>query len=1013
MRKIVVTLCLLIVSMMTVQAQEETPTDSIASHKVTGHIWDSDTQEDVIQATVMLLRSDSTMVVGGVSDMEGNFSLKAPEPGKYILRITSVGYNTIADVVTIEPGEDLNIGDIVVSTDATMLAETTVVGRAPKVVVKEDTFIYNASAYRTPEGSVVEELVKRIPGADVDESGNITINGKQVKKIKLDGKEFMTGDTQTALKNLPTSIVDQVRAYDEKSDLARVTGIDDGDEQTVLDFGLKKGMNKGMFSNIDIGVGTKERYSGRVMGAWFNDKYTVMLMGSANNTNDMGFPGGGGRGRFGGGQNGLNTAKMIGLNLNYEVDKLAIDGSVRWNHRNGDVLSKQSSENFVSTMSSFSNSRNQNYTRSNQWNGQMRLEWKPDTLTNIMFRPNFSYSTNDGNRMDRSGTYNDDPYEYVDNPLEDEDVAKMEELGLMVNNQKNATISYGKNSTIRGMFQFNRQLGKAGRNITLQLNGNYGDNDNTSLSFSDVQLYQIKTAAGLDSTYQTNRYNLSPTKNWGYSIQTTYSEPIAKAMFLQFSYRYQYSYNKSDRDTYDFSEMGRAFFDGIDPRYREWDPFLSRLTNPLETYLDKDLSRFSEYKNYIHDFQLTYRWIQPKFQFNAGFMVQPQRSYYTQDYQGIHVDTTRNVVNVSPTLDFRYRFSNVSNLRINYRGQSQQPGMTDLLAIRDDSDPLNIKEGNPGLKPSFTNSFQLFYNTYIQDHMRSIMTFVNYSNTRNSISNKVTYDEKTGGRTTRPENINGNWNMNAAFMFNTAIDSLGIWNVNTFTNFGYTNNVSYLTLGREEAQKNVTRTTNISERLSLAFRKDWLEIEPNGSFTYMHARNKLQSNSDLDTWQFNYGVNVSLLFDFGLSFTTGISENSRRGYNDKSMNTNELIWNAQLSQGFLRGKPLTVSLQFYDILHEQSNFTRTINAMMRSDTEYNSINSYVMLHVIYRFNAFGGREGRRGMMGPGMMGPGGMPGGGRGQGGRGGRPGGFGGGGFGGGGFGGGRPGGFGGGGRF
>jgi hypothetical protein len=255
--------------------------------------------------------------------------------------------------------------------------------------------------------------------------------------------------------------------------------------------------------------------------------------------------------------------------------------------------------------------------------------------------------------------------------------------------------------------------------------------------------------------------------------------------------------------------------------------------------------------------------------------------------------------------------------------------------------------------------------------------------------------------------------MNAAFMFNTAIDSLGIWNVNTFTNFGYTNNVSYLTLGREEAQKNVTRTTNISERLSLAFRKDWLEIEPNGSFTYMHARNKLQSNSDLDTWQFNYGVNVSLLFDFGLSFTTGISENSRRGYNDKSMNTNELIWNAQLSQGFLRGKPLTVSLQFYDILHEQSNFTRTINAMMRSDTEYNSINSYVMLHVIYRFNAFGGREGRRGMMGPGMMGPGGMPGGGRGQGGRGGRPGGFGGGGFGGGGFGGGRPGGFGGGGRF
>ncbi len=1007
-------LCLFLSGWMTAQAQDVNATDSVA-YQVTGHVWDSQAEEDVIQATVMLLRSDSTMVVGGVSDMEGRFALKSPAPGKYILRISSVGYNNYTQNVTVTAGKDIELGDITLSTDATLLAETTVVGRAPKVVVKEDTFVYNASAYRAPEGSAVEELVKKIPGADIDDNGNITINGKQVKKIKVDGKEFMTGDTQTALKNLPSSIVDQIRAYDEKSDLARVTGIDDGDEQTVLDFGLKRGMNKGLFGNIDLGIGTKERYSERGMGAWFNDKYRIMLMGSANNTNDQGFPGGGGRGRFGGGQNGLNATKMLGLNVNYEVTKLKIDGSVRWNHRNGDALSKQSTENFVSTMSSFGNNRNQNYTRANSWNGQMRLEWKPDTMTNIMFRPNISYSTNDGNQMNASATFNDDPYLYTESPLEEEGIAKMEELGLIVNTRKNNSISFGKSTSANAMVQFNRKLDSKGRNITFQGNVRYGNNDNTQLSFSDVHLYQVKTLAGLDSTYQTNRYNLTPTKNWSYSLQGTYSEPIAKAMFLQFSYRYQYSYNKSDRSTYDFSDMGSAFFDGITQRYRDWDPYLSRLAYPLEHYLDDDLSRFSEYKNYIHDLQLTYRWIQPKFQFNAGFMVQPQKSYYKQDYQGIHVDTERSVVNWSPTLDFRYRFSQVSNLRINYRGSSSQPSMSDLLDIVDDSDPLNITRGNPGLKPSFTNSFQLFYNTYIQNHMRSIMTFVNYSNTRNSISNMVTYDSKTGGRTTRPENINGNWNAQAALMFNTAIDSLGVWNVNTFTNFSYNNNVGYLTLGNAEAQKNTTRTTMVSERLSLAFRKDWFEIEPNGSFTYTHARNKLQSSSDLDTWQFSYGVNLNLIFDWGTSLTTGISQNSRRGYNDNSMNTNELIWNAQISHSFLKGKPLTVSLQFYDILHEQSNFTRSINAMMRSDTEYNSINSYAMLHVIYRFNLFGGKEGR-GMGGPGMGGPGmgGYPGGGRPGGGRpgGGRPGG--------GGFGGGRPGGggfggggFGGGGRF
>ena len=289
------------------------------------------------------------------------------------------------------------------------------------------------------------------------------------------------------------------------------------------------------------------------------------------------------------------------------------------------------------------------------------------------------------------------------------------------------------------------------------------------------------------------------------------------------------------------------------------------------------------------------------------------------------------------------------------------------------------------------------------------MSFVNFSTTRNSISNMVTYNEKTGGRITKPENINGNWNVNTAFMFNTALDSIGNWNVNTFTNLNYANNVSFL-LQDKVQKKNNTNTTTVMERLSLSYRNSWIEVEPNGSLTYTHGRNKLQSSSDLDTWMFSYGVNVNLYMPWGTSISTGISENSRRGYNDKSMNNDELLWNAQVSHGFLKGKALTVSLQLYDILHQQSSFSRVINSSMRSDTEYNTINSYAMLHVIYRFNAFGGKQARQGMMPgmgmpPGGM-PGGMPGGGRPGGNGGGRPGGFGGGGFGGG-FGGGRPGGF------
>lgn len=930
---------------------------SAQNRQITGTLVDKDTKDAMVQSTVQLLKTDSTFVTGAISDENGKFRITAPEDGKYLLKISSVGYSTTVKQIELAADKDLSLGTIDMKADAVMLKGATVMGQAMKVTVKEDTFIYNASAYRTPEGSVVEELVKRLPGAQIDDNGKITVNGKEVKKILVDGKEFMTGDTQTALKNLPTSIVDRIKAYDEKSDLSKVTGIDDGNEQTVLDFGLKRGMNHGTFSNVDLALGTKNRYAERLMGAYFNSKFRVMLFGGGNNTGDMGF--GGRDGGFGRGRNGLNASKMIGTNFNYEEkDKLKIDGSVRWNHSDGDVSTKRSSENFVSTVGSFSNGLNQSYTRGNRWNVQMRLEWQPDSMTDIMFRPTASYSTNDGSGWGMSASYNADPYLYVADPLSVASINRLAADSLMVNLRSNNSVTYSSNKQFGGMLQYNRKSGNMGRNVTLRLDGSYSESNSKSFSASNVHLYQVKDRMGNDSTYQTNRYNLMPVKSWNYSAKATYSEPLWRATFLQFSYQFAYSYRKSNRSTYDFSNLGEQFFADISPAYRNWDGYLSRLPRPYESYLDTDLSRYSEYKNYTHELEVMFRMIRERFNFNIGVMLQPQKSHFIQNYQGVSVDTTRTVANFTPTLDFRYRFSEVSNLRINYRGTTSQPDMTQLLDITDDSDPLNISKGNPGLKPSFTNTFRFFYNNYTQNHARSMMAHLNFSTTRNSISNKVTYDETTGGRTTQPENINGNWDLNGAFMFNTSVDSAGYWNVNTFTNLGYNNYVGYLSIDRTAgSQKNVTRSLTIGERLAGSFRTAWLEVELDGGLNYVHSRNQLQSSSNLDTWQFSYGLNINLTAPWGTSLATDIHENSRRGYNDRSLNTNELVWNAQFSQAFLRSKALTLSLQFYDILRRQSNLSRTIDAMQRSDTEYNSINSYAMLHVIYRLNIFGGKNG--------------------------------------------------------
>ena len=952
---------------------------TFAQRTVSGRIVEQDSKEAVIQATVALLNNNK-VVANAVTNTEGRFSMRAPADGTYTLKVTYVGFKTYSKKLTVKDGGNVAAGTISLAPDAIMLKGATVTANAAKVTLKADTFVFNANAYRTPEGSAVEELVKRLPGAEVNDDGTIKINGKEVKKILVDGKEFMVGDTKTAMKNLPTNIIDRIKAYDQKSDLARVSGIDDGEEETVLDFGIKKGMNKGMMANVDLAAGTEKRYAGRVFGGIMQGDTKVFLMANGNNVNDMGFPGGGGGGRWGGGRQGLNAAKMVGANFNYEKkDRLKLNGHVRWNHTDGDQLSKGSTEQFFSNSTSvFGNSLSQNYTRGNQWNAQMRVEWMPDTMTNILFRPQFSYNSNDGQSTGTDATFTADPYQYASDPLNA--ISQLEDLGLMKNYRYQNGLTYSDSKSVGGMLQLNRKLNSYGRNITLRMNANWGKGDSKSMATNFVELYQEMNYLGTgDSIYQTNRYSVTPSKNWNYNLRLTYSEPIMRQTYLQFSYQYQYRYTKSDRNTYDFKDMD--FLD-VKPDYRQWDSYLGRLPNPLDTYLDTDLSRFSEYKNYIHTAEVMLRVVRKAYNLNAGVQFIPQKSHYTQDFQGVHSDTTRTVFNVTPTLDFRWKRSETSQMRFNYRGNTSQPSMSDLLDITDNSDPLNIRMGNPGLKPSFTQNFRFFYNNYTQKYQRSIATWLGFSTTSNAISNKVTYNSSTGGRTTRPENIDGNWNGWAGLVFNTAIDSAGFFNINSFTNLTYNHYVGYVSINTtSDSQKSTTNSLGINQRLAASYRNDWLEVELNGSVNYNRSRNELQANNSLDTWQFSYGGLIGITAPWGTALTTNMNMQSRRGYNDAAMNTNELIWNAQISQSFLRNKSLTVSLQLYDILRQQSTVSRQLTAMQRSDTEYNSITSYGMLHVIYRLNLFGGKNAQRGPGGPegGRHGRGGFGGGGGGR----------------------------------
>lgn len=957
---------------------------------VTGTVVDN-AGEPLPGATVVIMRLDSTQVTGQSTKDDGTFSISGFQVGDYLLRASYIGYKTVFRTLNLtKQNRRQLLGQIVLQDNSQLMRDAVVTAQAAQVEMRADTFVYNADAFRVPAGANFEALLKKFPGAEITEEGTIKINGKEVKRILVNKKEFFGSDTESTLKNLQASMISQVRAYERQSDYTRVTGIDDGEEETVLDLTIKKGMGEGWRGNVEGGYGTKDRYLGNLRVTRFMDTWRVAVFGNANNTGGWG--------------SGLISTQSVGGDFAWMNNKeegeagfLEIGGNVRYNHSSTDNLTKTSSQTFVtSTVSQFVNSLSQSYNRRGGVNGDFRLEWQPDSMTNIQFRPSFSYNDSDNNGYSSSVTFNSDPYEAgMTDPLTDyENFNDKDSIRVNSNNRINK--GDNDNYNINGWLQINRRLAKPGRNITLDLGGNISDTKNTTENRSLIHYYK-KTP---DLSFN-NQINSNPSDSWNYRVRLSYSEPIFKGANLQFSYQFQRRYSDSDRslnarltDLLSTEYAGltnETISERLYERYLNGDPLFALQHDSLN-------SQYATYNEYNHDASVMLRYQVGDFRLNAGVSLQPQTTH--MDYLKNKLDTTitRNVFNWAPRIDLRWKISNTSQWRLRYNGRMGQPSMTNLLDVEDTSDPLNRSLGNPGLKPSWTNNFNTWYNDYLPDLQMGWNINGGFSQTNNSISTFTSYDTTTGVRTTRPENINGNWNTWFWGGFNTALGPKKYWNVSTNVNLNYSNNVGYMQqMGSAEAVKSTTKNLSVGDNVRLNFRYDWgetgygIDLGVTGGFTYQHARNAIQENANLDTWRYNYGGNFQLNLAWNMTFTTDITQQARRGYSDATMNTTELIWNARLQQSFLREKNLIVSVEWNDILGQRSNISRMISATQRSDSWSNSIYSYGMLRVMYNFNLMGSRQARS-EFGSGFGFPfeGGFPGGG-GGGGRGGRGGGFGG----------------------
>ena len=1002
---------------VSVYAQTATKTTKKTKANVTGFVKDSEDGEALVRATIQIMSEDTTkMIAGGVTNTLGGYTIKNVEEGTYIVKISYLGYHNFTRKITIKNGSTIhNVGTTLLIPNTILIEGAVVEAALPQMEVREDTIIFNADAFKVPEGSVLEDLVKKLPGAEVDNDGTIKINGKTIQRILVNGKEFFSNDKEMAMKNIPTEIIENIKTYDRASDQERLTNIADGNEETVIDLTVKKGMNKGWFGNFDLGYGTEDQYANRInLNRFIDDNFQASIIGNLNSNGGGGM--GMGRGGGGGG-GGKNRNGQVGINAVASKErKYEIGGNIRYNARKSENQSKSSSENYRmdnitgDKVTTYSNSLSDSRSHNDNANAEFRIELQLDSLTTMLVRPVIGFGNSFSNSSSNNNTFNADPYSIAGIENEFEQNSQIPN-SIRTNTNKSTSLSFSDNKQVSANMTVSRRFKTRNRNLSFNGSFNYNTSDGSNFNVSNATYFQIKSqVTGEDSVRPTYRYRLSPQTTRSFSAGFTYSEPIATNLILQTTYSFSYNYRKNMSDTYDLINRYVKDANGNFITVENYNPLTQKteiskiqqstqwanlgdallenlgmlpdwyLQGDQELYLSDDLTNHNKNIDTNHNINIQVRWNSNFITSSIGVQMVPQSQHLEQNYMGVDIDTTRHFFRISPSLQFRYRFNRQNQLNFSYRMNMSQPSITDMIDITDDSNPMNIRKGNPNLRNSFNHNFSLGWQNYVTATMQSYNVNASFSMTSNNISSRTQYDAKTGNSVTMPMNISGNWNTNVTFGFNTPLFANERLMLNTSTRAGYTNNVSYLSrvatdengkqiiIGYNEQHrpiyqyddlKNQTNNLTLGENISLNYRQEYWDIRINGNINYTHQENKYMDVNSPNTFNFSYGVESNGNFNNGWGYSTNISMSSRRGYASKEANSNELVWNAQISYRFLKGRSATISLQAYDILNNRKNFNRNISANGRTDRWTQTVNSYVMAHFIYRFNFFGSASGRR------------------------------------------------------